>query len=229
MDALHKWSMFCKNFLEVCMFDKLVRLKLCPQCIVNKLNKPMNWMVLYYNLIAEREFKILPLVNRKYVPDIQARFCINSLLMFFFSVWFLLLKSFKWHFSYTALKRPKRDVTFSYPAPPIVHTVPNGFPFYLSCPIDSHHATYSWKHRDNQRSIPCQRTQSDCLHLIPDIHEHDYGMYNCVSREHNYDKIIKVYKLHAPAKPQSPSKAFKLTAQKEWLLAVFIALLFSVQ
>ncbi|XP_060743168.1 semaphorin-7A [Tachysurus vachellii] len=130
---------------------------------------------------------------------------------------------------YSALKRPKRDVTFSYPAPPIVHTVPNGFPFYLSCPIDSHHATYSWKHRDNQRSIPCQRTQSDCLHLIPDIHEHDYGMYNCVSREHNYDKIIKVYKLHAPAKPQSLSKAFKLTAQKEWLLAIFIALLFSVQ
>lgn len=126
----------------------------------------------------------------------------------------------------SAPKRLKRDVPSSFPNPPLVHTVPKGFPFYLSCPIDSHHATYSWEHR--HESKPCQRTQSDCLYLIPAVSEHDYGTYSCVSRERNYNKMVKVYELHGPSEPRTPNKAFKLTAQKVRMLAVFTALLFSI-
>ncbi|XP_026775591.3 semaphorin-7A [Pangasianodon hypophthalmus] len=124
----------------------------------------------------------------------------------------------------SALKRLKRDVPSSVSTPPIVHTVPKGFPFYLSCPIDSHHATYSWEHRGE--SEPCQRTQSDCLYLIKSVSAHDYGMYSCVSRERNYSKMVKVYQLNGPSEPRTLNRAFKLTAEKEWLLAVFTALLF---
>ncbi|XP_060770881.1 semaphorin-7A [Neoarius graeffei] len=124
-------------------------------------------------------------------------------------------------------KRRKRDVPSSFPTPPIVYTVPKGFPFYLSCPIDSHHATYSWEHKGE--SEPCQRTQSDCLYLIPAVSTHDYGIYNCMSSERNYNKIVKAYQLHGPSEPGIRNRAYKLTAQKECLLAVFTALLFSVQ
>ncbi|KAG7323953.1 hypothetical protein KOW79_011969 [Hemibagrus wyckioides] len=122
----------------------------------------------------------------------------------------------------SAPKRPKRDAPFSFPAPPTVLVVPKGFPFYLSCPVDSHHATYSWEHRGE--NAPCQRTESDCLYLIPAVGAHDYGTYNCVSRERNYDKMVKVYELHG----QTLNKAFRLAAQREWLLAVITSLLFQV-
>ncbi|KAF5902552.1 semaphorin-7A-like isoform X2 [Clarias magur] len=126
----------------------------------------------------------------------------------------------------SAPKRRKRDASSSFSTTPIVHIVPKGFPFYLSCPIDSHHATYSWEHRDGSES--CQKTKSDCLYLIPAITTHDYGNYSCVSRERNYNKIVKLYQLHGPSEPQSPNRALKLTVQKQWPLAIFTALLFVV-
>ncbi|XP_053333807.1 semaphorin-7A [Clarias gariepinus] len=126
----------------------------------------------------------------------------------------------------SAPKRRKRDVSSSFSTTPIVHIVPKGLPFYLSCPIDSHHATYSWEHRDESKS--CQKTKSDCLYLIPAINTHDYGNYSCVSRERNYKKIVKVYQLHGPSEPRSPNRALKLTVQKQWLFAIFTGLLFIV-
>lgn len=97
--------------------------------------------------------------------------------------------------------RSKRE-TMS-PRPPTsrtVHSVPQDVPFYLSCPIDSYHATYTWEHRG--RSSPCLQMLSSCLHLIPSMARENYGDYECVSRERDYSKVIKEYQLSEQQLPQ---------------------------
>nr|XP_019933767.1 PREDICTED: semaphorin-7A [Paralichthys olivaceus] len=92
------------------------------------------------------------------------------------------------------VSRTKRDIVS--PSPEnlgAVHSVPLGVPFYLSCPIDSYHAVYTWKHRD--QSSPCLQMQSNCLHLIPAMAEENYGTYECVSKEKDYTKVVKKYHL----------------------------------
>lgn len=73
------------------------------------------------------------------------------------------------------------------------HSVPLGVPFYLSCPIDSYHADYTWKHRD--QSSPCLQMQSNCLLLIPAMRQENYGSYECVSKEKDHTKVVKKYHL----------------------------------
>ena len=75
----------------------------------------------------------------------------------------------------------------------IVHLVPLGVPFYLSCPIISYHADYTWRH--GKRRSPCLQMQSSCLHLIPVMTEESYGKYECVSEEKGYAKVVKHYQL----------------------------------
>uniref|UniRef100_A0A3Q2P262 Semaphorin 7A (JohnMiltonHagen blood group) n=1 Tax=Fundulus heteroclitus TaxID=8078 RepID=A0A3Q2P262_FUNHE len=74
-----------------------------------------------------------------------------------------------------------------------VHSVPRGVPFYLSCPIQSYHAEYTWEHEG--RHIPCLQMHSNCLHLIPSMARENYGKYDCVSREKDYTKTLKQYQL----------------------------------
>ncbi|XP_034390107.1 semaphorin-7A isoform X3 [Cyclopterus lumpus] len=74
-----------------------------------------------------------------------------------------------------------------------VHSVPPTVPFYLSCPIDSYHAVYTWEHED--QSSPCLQMQSNCLHLIPAMAHENYGGYECVSKEKDYRKVVKSYHL----------------------------------
>ncbi|XP_017261087.1 semaphorin-7A [Kryptolebias marmoratus] len=74
-----------------------------------------------------------------------------------------------------------------------VHSVPYGVPFYLSCPIDSYHAVYTWEH--DGRVSPCLQMHSECLHLIPSMAQESYGNYDCVSREKDYTKVVTRYKL----------------------------------
>ncbi|MEQ2267131.1 hypothetical protein XENORESO_002128 [Xenotaenia resolanae] len=74
-----------------------------------------------------------------------------------------------------------------------VHSVPEGVPFYLSCPIDSYHAEYTWEHEG--RHSPCLQMLSNCLHLIPSMGKENYGTYDCVSREKDYTKTLKQYLL----------------------------------
>uniref|UniRef100_A0A8C4ZA85 Semaphorin 7A (JohnMiltonHagen blood group) n=1 Tax=Gadus morhua TaxID=8049 RepID=A0A8C4ZA85_GADMO len=62
------------------------------------------------------------------------------------------------------------------------HVVPLGVPFYLSCPIDSYHATYVWKHVGGDTSS-CQQMGSQCLHLIPALKSGSYGRHQCFSQE----------------------------------------------
>ncbi|XP_041650841.1 semaphorin-7A [Cheilinus undulatus] len=73
------------------------------------------------------------------------------------------------------------------------HSVPLGVPFYLSCPIDSYHADYTWEH--NKQISPCLQMQSNCLHLIPSMEHDSYGSYECVSVEKEYRKVVKNYQL----------------------------------
>lgn len=72
-------------------------------------------------------------------------------------------------------------------------SVPLGNPCYLTCPIDSYHAVYTWEHND-QRS-PCLQMESNCLHLIPHVAQEHYGSYRCVSEEKNYTKVVRTYQV----------------------------------
>uniref|UniRef100_A0A1A8K4Z2 Semaphorin 7A n=1 Tax=Nothobranchius kuhntae TaxID=321403 RepID=A0A1A8K4Z2_NOTKU len=81
-----------------------------------------------------------------------------------------------------------------------VHSVPQGVPFYLSCPIDSYHAEYTWEHEG--RHSPCLQMLSNCLHLIPSMTKGNYGSYDCVSREKDFTKLVKRYRLKEPIVPQ---------------------------
>ncbi|XP_073688079.1 semaphorin-7A isoform X2 [Garra rufa] len=96
---------------------------------------------------------------------------------------------------------------------PLRIQLPTGVPFYLSCPVDSHHATYKWEH--NQKSIQCQQTPSECLLLIPAMTNEMYGNYKCTSHELDYTNTVKEYKL-------ASNGAFKLRAQ-DWLMAAFVS------
>uniref|UniRef100_A0A4W5KWF4 PSI domain-containing protein n=1 Tax=Hucho hucho TaxID=62062 RepID=A0A4W5KWF4_9TELE len=71
-----------------------------------------------------------------------------------------------------------------------VHSVPLDVPFYLSCPIDSYHAHYSWEHLGTAH--PCLRLQASCLHLIPSMQTEHYGQYQCVSKERDYTRVVRV-------------------------------------
>lgn len=101
------------------------------------------------------------------------------------------------------LRRTKRETESPLPVDSrTVHFVPVNVSFYLSCPIDSYHAVYTWKH-ENQTS-PCLQMQSNCLHLIPIMTQESYGDYKCVSEEKNYNRVVKYYalkeqKIHVPS------------------------------
>lgn len=117
---------------------------------------------------------------------------------------------------YLLVGRIRRDVQHSSTAPlRIQHFVPADVPFYLSCPVDSHHATYRWEHGD--KISPCQQTQSECLLLIPSMMADMYGNYKCISHERDYTKTVNEYDLLKTAF----NDAFKLRAL-DWLMAVFV-------
>ncbi|KAA0724307.1 Semaphorin-7A Semaphorin-K1 [Triplophysa tibetana] len=90
-------------------------------------------------------------------------------------------------------RRSKRDSRPSS-VPSVRHSLPAEIPFYLSCTVDSQHATYRWKH--GNKSTTCQLTQSECLLLIPSMTSDDYGNYKCISHERDYTRIVKEYYLN---------------------------------
>ncbi|KAM9754607.1 semaphorin-7A [Menidia menidia] len=90
------------------------------------------------------------------------------------------------------LKRYKRE-EISARHLRLVHSIPGGLPFYMSCPIDSYHAVYTWEHEGH--SSPCLQMLSNCLHFIPSMEKQNYGNYICISREKNYTKVVKEYQL----------------------------------
>ncbi|KAL2093240.1 hypothetical protein ACEWY4_010552 [Coilia grayii] len=110
--------------------------------------------------------------------------------------------------------RRKRQTLMSSPDPQrVVHTVPLDFPVYLSCPIDSQHATYTWEH--GGQTSGCQWSDSDCLFLIPAMDRDSYGLYRCISRERGYTRVLREYQLVAPVWPMftDNTKTFSDTSQ----------------
>ncbi|KAJ8344487.1 hypothetical protein SKAU_G00318160 [Synaphobranchus kaupii] len=92
-------------------------------------------------------------------------------------------------------KRPRRDALSQTKDPPRVsYSVPLGVPFYLSCPIYSHHASYTWEY--GGRGNRCQQTGTDCLHLITGMSQDDYGSYYCLSSERDYTMVVSSYQLN---------------------------------
>ncbi|XP_008310291.1 semaphorin-7A isoform X3 [Cynoglossus semilaevis] len=94
------------------------------------------------------------------------------------------------------VNRFKRETHILSPKSVTVHTVPLNVSLYLSCPIESYHAVYTWEH-DKQEST-CEQMQSFCLNLIPAVAREHYGTYNCISEEKDYKKLVKQYQLVAP-------------------------------
>lgn len=93
------------------------------------------------------------------------------------------------------LRRKRQTLLLSSGRPAVVHAVPLDTPFYLSCPIDSYHAQYTWSHRGTLS--PCLQMKSQCLHLIPAVTALHYGNYQCVSREKGYSRVVKEFRLSA--------------------------------
>ncbi|XP_059401995.1 semaphorin-7A-like isoform X1 [Carassius carassius] len=120
--------------------------------------------------------------------------------------------------------RLRRDVQQASTAPLRIQlSVPTGIPFYLSCPVESNHATYKWEH--DQKIIPCQQTQSECLLLIPIMTTDIHGNYTCMSHELDYTKTVREYQLSNDASNDASNyafnDAFKLRIQ-DWLMAAFV-------
>ncbi|MBN3280079.1 SEM7A protein, partial [Polyodon spathula] len=70
---------------------------------------------------------------------------------------------------------------------------PLSTPYFLSCPMTSHHASHSWHH--NNRTIDCQFSKSDCLHLIERMTPDLYGKYQCFAEEKGYQRLVTEYTL----------------------------------
>ncbi|XP_072554525.1 semaphorin-7A isoform X1 [Paramormyrops kingsleyae] len=106
-------------------------------------------------------------------------------------------------------RRKKRDTPemLSCDVPQTTYSVLLDLPFYLSCPIHSHHATYVWEH--SNQSSKCQQDQSTCLHLITAVKEDSYGTYECYSEERDYTQCVKAYKLV----PKLDNTATSISAQ----------------
>ncbi|XP_017160916.1 semaphorin-7A isoform X1 [Poecilia reticulata] len=120
------------------------------------------------------------------------------------------------------LTRSKRQIR-SPESSGTVHSVPEGVPFYLSCPIESYHAKYTWKHGSHDR--PCLQMLSNCLHLIPSMGPENYGEYECVSTEKEYNKSLKKYLLKQQYEKQDgrsadykPNDAPVLAPELLWII-----------
>ncbi|MGH0119978.1 UNVERIFIED_CONTAM: hypothetical protein FKN15_060535 [Acipenser sinensis] len=70
---------------------------------------------------------------------------------------------------------------------------PLSAPYFLTCPMTSHHASHFWHH--NNRTIDCQFSKSDCLHLIEGMKPDLYGKYQCFAEEKGYQQLVTEYTL----------------------------------
>ncbi|XP_035250891.1 semaphorin-7A isoform X1 [Anguilla anguilla] len=119
-------------------------------------------------------------------------------------------------------KRPKRDALSRTQDPPgVTYSIPLGVPFYLSCPIHSHHAFYTWEY--GGRSSRCQQSGTDCLHLISAMSQDSYGRYYCVSSERDYTMVVSSYQLN-PSRVEKSGGVWA-SAQRPTVAVLVVALL----
>ncbi|XP_057693550.1 semaphorin-7A isoform X2 [Corythoichthys intestinalis] len=111
---------------------------------------------------------------------------------------------------YNTVNRTRRNAASRLDIDSTQLAVPMDVPFYLSCPIDSYHAVYTWRHRD-ERS-PCLQMSSSCLLLIPAMTPDSYGSYECISEERDYVNMVKQY--HLTEREDRRAKANRASSTK---------------
>ncbi|XP_029987109.1 semaphorin-7A [Sphaeramia orbicularis] len=80
-------------------------------------------------------------------------------------------------------------------------TLPLEAKYFLSCPISSHHAEYTWNHPESTTS--CNPKDQQCLHLIDRMSHEQVGTYLCVSKEMGYTKVLAKYQLQLESRAGS--------------------------
>ncbi|KAF7484436.1 Hypothetical predicted protein [Marmota monax] len=59
--------------------------------------------------------------------------------------------------------------------------------YYLSCPMESRHATYSWRHEENvEQSCEPGHQSPNCILFIENLTARQYGHYRCEAQEGSY-------------------------------------------
>lgn len=59
--------------------------------------------------------------------------------------------------------------------------------YYLSCPIESRHATYSWRHEENvEQNCEPGHQSPNCVLFIENLTARQYGHYRCEALEGSY-------------------------------------------
>uniref|UniRef100_A0A8D0GV17 Semaphorin 7A (JohnMiltonHagen blood group) n=1 Tax=Sphenodon punctatus TaxID=8508 RepID=A0A8D0GV17_SPHPU len=69
--------------------------------------------------------------------------------------------------------------------------------YYLSCPMESHHAAYTWIHNDHIIKR-CESNHRHCLHFIDNVTDECYGTYACFSQESYFNQTVMVECLVKP-------------------------------
>ncbi|XP_037549952.1 semaphorin-7A-like [Nematolebias whitei] len=61
--------------------------------------------------------------------------------------------------------------------------------YFLSCPVSSHHAQYTWHHPGG--TTPCDLKDKMCILLIENMGPSQMGQYECVAEEMGYSRVLK--------------------------------------
>uniref|UniRef100_A0A1A8J6Q9 Semaphorin 7A, GPI membrane anchor (John Milton Hagen blood group) n=1 Tax=Nothobranchius kuhntae TaxID=321403 RepID=A0A1A8J6Q9_NOTKU len=65
--------------------------------------------------------------------------------------------------------------------------------YFLSCPVLSHHAQYTWHHPGGV--LPCNHLEDQCIFLIDNMNEAREGKYKCESEESGYSRVLEEHEL----------------------------------
>ncbi|XP_073706357.1 semaphorin-7A-like [Garra rufa] len=71
--------------------------------------------------------------------------------------------------------------------------IPPSSKYFLLCPMTSNHATYHWKHGETRKE--CAHSDRECLYLFHSINKTHEGMYECMSSEEGYNRMVIRYEL----------------------------------
>ncbi|XP_035007398.1 semaphorin-7A [Hippoglossus stenolepis] len=92
--------------------------------------------------------------------------------------------------------------------------VPSNSKYFLSCPMLSNHAEYTW--RQGVSSIPCRLKEQECLLLIKSMSPEEVGTYMCVSEELGFTKVLAQYELQL----ESRAAIGRLSSPLVWVCLV---------
>uniref|UniRef100_A0A8C0ZY22 Semaphorin-7A n=1 Tax=Castor canadensis TaxID=51338 RepID=A0A8C0ZY22_CASCN len=90
--------------------------------------------------------------------------------------------------------------------------------YYLSCPMESRHATYSWRHEENiEQSCEPGHQSPSCILFIENLTARQYGHYRCEAQEGSYLREAQHWELV----PEDRALAEQLMGRARALAAPF--------